>query len=118
MNMHSPRQALRNPHTYLLHDASFALGEGDVPTRLVLNEFDINLPTFTAGLIVIIVVIIGGSTDARTLDSTVVGVAIGVAWVVGGRGVGCVGVRDVGHGELATKKVECGGQEITRPKEE
>lgn len=44
--------------TYLLHDTSFSLREGNVPSRLVLNEFDLNLATLTAGLRVFIVIVV------------------------------------------------------------
>lgn len=57
--------------SYLLHDARFALGEGNVPTRFVLDEFDVNLPSLPTGLVVVIVVIVGGGTDARSFDAAV-----------------------------------------------
>jgi len=44
--------------TYLLHDAGLALGEGNVPTRLVLDELDLDLSTLAARLIVVIVVVV------------------------------------------------------------
>ena len=50
--------------TYLLHDTSLPLREGDVPTRLVLDELDLNLPALAPGLLVIVVVVIGGGTRA------------------------------------------------------
>lgn len=43
---------------HLLHDTSFSLREGNVPSRLVLNELDLNLATLTAGLRVFIVIIV------------------------------------------------------------
>ena len=49
-------RAQRAP-TYLLHDTSLALGEGDVPTRLVLDELDLNLSSLAAGLVIIVVVV-------------------------------------------------------------
>jgi len=52
---------------YLLHDASFALRKGDMPTRLVLNELDFNLPSLTARLVIIVIVVVGGSAGALTL---------------------------------------------------
>lgn len=83
---------------HLLHDASLALGEGDVTARLVLNELDLNLSALATGLIVIVVVVVG-STGTRALDATVLEGAIAVVEVVvGGRGVGLVlGLSDVGH---------------------
>ena len=50
--------------TYLLHDTSFALGEGDVPARLILNELDLNLPALASWLVVIIVVVVCSGTRA------------------------------------------------------
>lgn len=55
--------------TYLLHDTGFALGEGDVPTRLVLDELDLNLPALAAGLVIVVVVVVG--SRSRTLSAAV-----------------------------------------------
>lgn len=44
---------------HLLHDSGLALGKGDVTTRLVGDEFDLNLPPFATGLIIIIVIVVG-----------------------------------------------------------
>jgi hypothetical protein len=62
--------------TYLLHDAGLALGKGDVATRLVLDELDLDLPALTARLVVVIVVVVG--RRARAL-----GAAIGIGGVEG-----------------------------------
>ena len=67
-----------------------------MPTRLVLDELDVNLATFTAGGCLVVVVIIGSSADTRSLDTAVVN-AIGVGWIIRARGVLCIGVGDVGH---------------------
>lgn len=75
-----------NGGRYLLHDASFPLGEGDVSTRLVLNELDVNLATLSAGFVVVVVVIIGGGADTGSLDATVVG-TIGIVGIIGAGGV-------------------------------
>jgi hypothetical protein len=48
--------------TYLLHDAGLPLGKGNVPARLVLNELDLNLSPLAAGLVVILVIVVGGRT--------------------------------------------------------
>jgi hypothetical protein len=45
--------------THLLHDAGLALREGNVPARLVLDELDLNLPALAAGLVIIVVVVVG-----------------------------------------------------------
>lgn len=60
---------MRATSTYLLHDASLALGEGDVSARLVLDELDLNLPALAAGLVVIVVVVVG--SRARTLGAAI-----------------------------------------------
>lgn len=87
--------------SYLLHDARLALGEGDVPTRLVLNELDIDLPSLAAWFVVVIVVVVGGGTDARPLEASVFSALCAVAVtgrnrvvVTGGR-LGRIG--KVGH---------------------
>lgn len=43
--------------TYLLHDTSLSLGEGDVSSALVLNELDINLPPLATTLLIVVIVI-------------------------------------------------------------
>lgn len=89
--------------TYLLHDSGLALGEGDVPTRLVLDELDLNLPALAAGLVVVVVIIVG--SRAWTLGAAVLGGSKGAIAVVverrrrvlvvvgdfGGHGRGCAG---------------------------
>lgn len=86
---------------YLLHDASLALGEGNVPTRFVLNELDVNLPSLATGLVVVIVIVVGGRADARTFDASVLptGCAVAVTGrdrvVVDGWRLG--GIGKVGH---------------------
>ena len=67
--------------TYLLHDAGLALGKGNVATRLVLDELDLNLATLAAGLVVVVVVLF---LVARALDAAI-GILLAVgAIVVGG----------------------------------
>lgn len=48
--------------TYLLHDAGLPLRKGNVPARLVLDELDLNLSPLAAGLVVILVIVVGGRT--------------------------------------------------------
>ena len=90
--------------SYLLHDPSLALRESDVATRLVLDELDVNLATLTARLIIVIVVIVAGSSaDASTLDaaglSTLTSIAIsgGQGIITGRRRLLIVGISNVGH---------------------
>lgn len=67
-------------------------------TRLVLDKLDLDLAAFTAGLPVIVVVVVFGSR-ARSLDAAVFGTegAVAIAGVVmGGRGLGIV-VGDFGR---------------------
>ena len=66
-------------------------------TRLVLDEFDVNLPPLTSGLVVVIIVVVGGSsTDAGPLGASRVG-AIAVAGRVFMAAGGSIWIRDVGH---------------------
>jgi small neutral amino acid transporter SnatA (MarC family) len=62
--------------SYLLHDAGFALRKGDVTTRLILNELDLNLPALAARLVVVVVIVVSSSAGARTLDASALAVAI------------------------------------------
>lgn len=83
--------------TYLLHDTSFALGKGNMPTRLVLDELDFNLSSLAAGLIVVVVIVVGSS--ARTLDAAVLHAERAISVVVdGGRRVLVVLGDFAGHG--------------------
>jgi len=87
--------------TNLLHDTSFALGEGDVATRLVADELDLNLATLAAALFVVVVIVVGRAR-ARALDATalcggIVAIADRMRLVeFGGRRL-VVLVGDVGH---------------------
>ena len=58
---------------YLLHDSGFSLREGDVASRLVLDEFDLDLPPLAAGLGVLVVVVVVASGGPRALARTVGG---------------------------------------------
>lgn len=96
----------------LLHDAGLALGEGDVTTRFVLNELDFDLPSLATGLVVIVVVVVGGSgvRGALALDAALLGCGAAIALVVVGRGrVGLVLIGDfTGHVELSLHEVVIG----------
>ena len=78
---------------YFLHDSRFALREGDVTARLVLDEFDIDLPPLTTSSLVIVVIFIRCSAYSRTFDTTCVG-AIARRVVVSWRGIR---ISDVSH---------------------
>ena len=84
--------------TYLLHDTSLSLGEGDMATRLVLNELDLDLAPLATGLVIVIIVVVG-SAGTRALDASALERAIAVLQiVVGGGRVGLVIVGElVGH---------------------
>lgn len=83
----------RRESTYLLHDASFALAKRDMATRLVLDKLDLNLPSFAAGLVVIVIVVVQVLIGTSTLDAAVGiasserAIAIASAVVVAGGGV-------------------------------
>lgn len=87
--------------TNLLHDTSLSLGKGDVATRLVADELDLNLATLAIALLIIIVVVVGGR-GTLALHTTRFGrgaaIANGLGIVkLGGRGL-VVLVGDVCHG--------------------
>jgi hypothetical protein len=92
------RLALWLPAAYLLHDSGFALGKGNVSTRLIADELDLNLASLAAALLVIVIVVVGTRTlalDAAGLGGD--GISIAVRLVqVGGRCL-IVLVGDVGH---------------------
>ena len=79
--------------SYLFHDPSLALREGNVPTRLVLDELDVNLSPLAPRLIIVVVVVIGCRTHARAFDATSISAIAGHV-VVAGRSIG---VSNVGH---------------------
>lgn len=60
----------KNSETNLLHDTSLALGEGDVATRFICDEFDFNLSSLSAGFIIIVIIIVGGGRT-RSFDTTI-----------------------------------------------
>jgi hypothetical protein len=88
----------RGTTTDLLHDAGLSLGEGDVTARLVLDELDLDLSSLAAGLVVVVVIVVGGCSvgGALPLDASLFG---GNAVVVGRRRVAILWVCDlVCHG--------------------
>ena len=87
----------------LLHDSCLTLRKGDVSTRFVLDKLDVNLSPLAPGLVVVVIIIIGGSAHARTLDTSSVCTVAIVGRVEAGR-VG-VGIGDVGHDRLRPRAV-------------
>lgn len=102
--IHTGRQrGEKSKQTYLLHDTSLALGKGNVTTRLVLDELDLNLSSLAAGLVVVVIVVVG--SGARALDAAVLHAELAIAVVVDRRRRVLVVLSDLaGHGG-------CGGQE-------
>lgn len=65
---------------YLLHDTGLALREGDVATRLILDELDLDLAALTAGLVIVVVVVLGA--HATALGAAVVRAVAGLLQVI------------------------------------
>lgn len=88
--------------TNLLHDASFSLRKGNMPSRLVADELDLNLATLASTLLVIIVVVVGSrrslSLDATAFLSAAAIATDGVRLVELGRGGLVRLICNVGHG--------------------
>lgn len=63
---------------------------------LVLNEFDVNLPSLATRLVVVVVIIICSSADSRSFDAAVVG-AVAVTCRVAEIRRMSVWVGNVGH---------------------
>ena len=80
---------------HLLHDPSLTFRKGDVPSRFVLDEFDVNLPPLTARLVIVIIIIVCSSTHARPLNAASIG-AVAIVGRVEPRRMG-VWIGDVGH---------------------
>jgi len=51
-----------------------------VTTRLVLDELDLDLAPLATGLVVVVVIVVGGSAGARALDTS--GLAVTIVEVV------------------------------------
>lgn len=66
--------------TYLLHDTSLALGEGDVTTRLILDKLDLDLAALTTRLVIVVVVVL--SAHAAALGTAGVSAVAGLLQVI------------------------------------
>lgn len=69
--------------THLLHNTGLPLGESNMPTRLILNKLDLDLATLTAGLVIIIIFVVGA--HAVALGATGIGAVAGKVIVTGGK---------------------------------
>ena len=67
---------------YLFHDSSLALGEGDVATRLVCDELDLNLAALAAGLVVVVVLVVGSGAWALCAAVGIADIELAVAGAV------------------------------------
>jgi hypothetical protein len=84
--------------THLFHDTCLSLGKGDVATRFILDEFNLNLPSLTSRLIVIIVIIVGSSAEARTFGASILdGTIAGDKVILSGRRVFVSDGSDIRH---------------------
>ena len=83
--------------TNLLHDAGLALGEGNVSTRLVLDELDLDLASLATWLVIVIIVVVCGA-GTRALDASALEGAIAILEIIGSGGrVGLVIGSDLSH---------------------
>lgn len=85
---------------YLLHDTGLALWKGNVSAGFILNKFDIYLPPLATGLVVVIIIVVGVVTDARSFDTAILSTCYAIT--VTGRslvldGWGLCGVGKVSH---------------------
>ena len=91
--------------THLLHNSRFALREGNVTTRFVLDELDVDLPSLPTGLVIVIFIFIASGVHTLTFDAAVLlrtGPVAGRKVIILDRGrLG--GIGDVGH-EATGKK--------------
>jgi hypothetical protein len=100
--------------THLLHDAGLALGKGNVPARLVLDELDLNLAALAAGLVIIVVVVVGSLARAFGAAVRVANVEGAIAVVVQrGRRVLVVVGDFRGHGGGGVGRQWCLGVALT-----
>lgn len=89
--------------TDLLHNASLSFGKGNVSTRLIRDELDVNLPAFAIRLIVVVVIVIaGGGTDTRALHAArlstlAIGIAGGQSVIADRRRLLFIGIVDIAH---------------------
>lgn len=58
--------------TCLLHDTSLALGEGNMATRFVGDELDLNLTSLTTTLLVVVIVVVTGHGGSWSLGASAV----------------------------------------------
>lgn len=70
-------------------------------TGLVLDELDVDLPPLATRLVVVIVVVVGGRADTRTLHASIVSAVAVAGRVVQAGGRVRIGVSDVGHFAIA-----------------
>lgn len=68
-----------------------------MPSRFILDEFDVDLSPLTSRLVIVIVIVVSSLTDARTLDASSVAVAIASQRVISTFGLVDDGILDVGH---------------------
>lgn len=95
---------LTAPH--LLHDTSFSLREGNVATRLVLDEFDLNLSAFSSALLIVVIIIIARHRCSWSLRASGIN-TIASQIIAGGRMVkASVGIGDVRHSWILIGSVE------------
>jgi len=90
--------------THLLHDAGLSLGKGDVTTRLVADELDLDLAALASALLVVVVIVVGRARSLA-LDSAIFAsggaIADGVRVVeIRGRRI-FVMIGDVGHSQVS-----------------
>lgn len=82
--------------THLLHDTRLPLGEGDVATRLILNELDFNLSPLTTLLLIILLIITHATLRSAVVGSTVTTSGL-LQLILGRRWVLLTDGSDVGH---------------------
>ena len=101
--------------SYLLHDPGFPLGEGNVASRFVLNELDLDLPPLPTGFIVIVVVVIGRGAGpwafGATIDiqGSIIAVTRYGCWVLCRRRGLLVVIGDLSHGGIRKAR---GGRQL------
>ena len=89
---------------YLFHDTRLPLGEGDVATRLILNELDFDLSALATGLFLVFLVVTHATLGGAVVSSAVTG---GLLQLVLGRGrVLLTDGSDVGHGGMRERERE------------
>lgn len=88
----------------LLHNTCFSLGECDVTAGLVRDEFDLDLASLTASLLIVIIIVVGCHGVSWSLDaSRIITIKIITRrWIIEtGRGIG-----DVSHDEVSIESIE------------